>query len=266
MNKTGKRLEKTNKDRALKILTSGVPSMSIHYENRRQVFVEGKIDATFYEKIYDKLRERLIPEISINFIYSGVTKKDGSSGVKKIVNTLSKFGTKTIYGIIDWDEKNEGNHFIKVLGKDKRYSIENYIFDPLLLGAFLVREKIIPREELGFYKNETYSDIRNFDSKRLQKISDSVLGKILPTQTGVDQTKELSTLINQKSIELPKHFLVYPGHKLAEKIMITFPPLNSYRKEDRLKTEIIEKIIDDIPEILSSDLERLLKEIQNIEV
>src|SRR5690606_21408835 len=40
VNKTGVRIEKTTKDKALKILTSGVPSFSVNYENRRQVFVE----------------------------------------------------------------------------------------------------------------------------------------------------------------------------------------------------------------------------------
>jgi AAA15 family ATPase/GTPase len=58
-----RRLQKTTKDKALTILTTGVPTLSIDYENRRQVFVESQYDAQFYEKIYEKLRDKLIPEI-----------------------------------------------------------------------------------------------------------------------------------------------------------------------------------------------------------
>src|SRR5207247_9494265 len=48
MNKTTPRIAKANKDEALRILTSGVPTLSINYENRRQVFVESKYDVEFY--------------------------------------------------------------------------------------------------------------------------------------------------------------------------------------------------------------------------
>jgi ABC-type cobalamin/Fe3+-siderophores transport system ATPase subunit len=51
-----KRIQKITKDQALAILTTGVPTLSINYENRRQVFVESKHDVTFYEMIYKKLR------------------------------------------------------------------------------------------------------------------------------------------------------------------------------------------------------------------
>jgi ABC-type glutathione transport system ATPase component len=52
VNKTGQRIEKATKDTALKILTAGVPSFSVNYENRRQVFVESEMDVYFYEKVY----------------------------------------------------------------------------------------------------------------------------------------------------------------------------------------------------------------------
>ena len=60
MNKGGNRIEKVTKDKALKVLTAGVPALSINYENRRQVFVESKYDVFFYDRIYDKLKNRLV--------------------------------------------------------------------------------------------------------------------------------------------------------------------------------------------------------------
>jgi predicted ATP-binding protein involved in virulence len=70
-----RRLQKTTKDKALAILTAGVPTLSIDYENRRQVFVESQYDVEFYEQIYKKIRDKLIPEISLNFISSGLVDK-----------------------------------------------------------------------------------------------------------------------------------------------------------------------------------------------
>ena len=105
---------KTTKDKALKILTFGVPSLSITYENRRQVFVESKNDVTFYERIYEKLRDKLVDEISINFISSGISGQGNCNQVKEVVNQLTKYGNNFIYGIIDWDLKNNGNDLLKI--------------------------------------------------------------------------------------------------------------------------------------------------------
>ena len=77
------RLEKTSKDKALAILTSGVPTLSIDYQNRRQVFVESQYDVEFYEHIFNKLKSQLIPEISLNFISSGVAGKAEMLNIKK---------------------------------------------------------------------------------------------------------------------------------------------------------------------------------------
>jgi ABC-type multidrug transport system ATPase subunit len=140
-----RRLEKTTKDKALALLTAGVPTLSIDYENRRQVFVESDYDVKNYEQIYKKLKDQLILEISINFIPAGVGGKGNCDQVREVVNQLYKCGNKTAYGIIDWDLKNNENERVKVLGYGNRYSIENYILDPVLVVAFLLREKIIER-------------------------------------------------------------------------------------------------------------------------
>jgi ABC-type Mn2+/Zn2+ transport system ATPase subunit len=42
------RIVKSTKDKALSILTSGVPSFSVNYENRRQIFVESPDDVVFF--------------------------------------------------------------------------------------------------------------------------------------------------------------------------------------------------------------------------
>ncbi|WP_287732373.1 AAA family ATPase [Microcystis sp. M090S1] len=259
-----KRMQKVTKDKALSILTTGVPTLSIDYENRRQVFVESRYDVQFYEKLHEKLKDYLTPEISLNFIASG-----GGNGtcdqVKDVVNQLKEGGNRTVYGIIDWDLKNCGNGRVKVLGKETRYSIENYILDPVLIAAFLLREKFIEPIEVGLRKRETYVDFGTFDDTRLQQIADFIVEKVKPKiQSEVQDDCLLCQYLSGKTIKLPKWFLRIQGHKLEEILKELFPKLNKFKKEPELKLEIISKVIDDFPSLIPYDILSLLKEVQDV--
>ncbi len=271
VSKTGIRIEKVNKDKALKILTAGVPSFSVNYENRRQVFVESSNDVNYYEKLYQQLTNYLIPEISLSFISSGESRTD-KNGVKisncgqviNIAKILKNAGNNFILGIIDWDNRNITTKFVKVLGNGNRYSIENYILDPLLIAALILREKIVSKEELGLNPNETYINLKNFDNEKLQFIADYVIKKVA-TVVSIKETKfNTCKLINGKEIKIPFWYLHHQGHTLEEQILKTFPQLNEIKKgkEDALKIEILSKVTEDIADILSIDLLEILKCVQ----
>ncbi len=270
-------IEKNSRDSALKILTEGVPSFSINYENRRQVFVESPYDVKYYERLSAILSTKLNPEISLNFIASGdVQKNEFGVGkhscdiVKEITTLMRGYGNNFIWGIIDWDRNTEMPEckFVSVLGWKQRYSIENYLFDPLLIAALLLREKYIGREELGLSTDETYIDLKNFDSEKLQTIADIILNKLHPFLTdkealAIEGFKEVA-LLNNLKINLPNWFLLHQGHKLEEAYIKAFDDLKTSKKnkEELLKLEIINKVIDDIPELMSVDILNLLQEIQ----
>jgi ABC-type branched-subunit amino acid transport system ATPase component len=288
MFKTGqRRLQKATKDKALALLTTGVPTLSIDYENRRQVFVESEHDVKYYEKIYAKLKDYLdeaknqksgidnnqhpriavISEISLNFIASGASGHGKNCDqVKEVVNQLYKSGSKTVYGIIDWDLKNDGNERVKVIGKESRYSIDSYILDPLIIGAFLLQEKWISRSDIGLSKEETSVSIASFNNDRLQVVADFVVNKVrdvvLPTSEG---DNILCQYIAGQSIKLPTWFLHVQGHDLEKKLKSIFPPLNKFQRESELKYEILHKIIDDIPVLISQDFVTLFQQIQSID-
>jgi ABC-type cobalamin/Fe3+-siderophores transport system ATPase subunit len=267
MNKTEPRIVKATKDETLQILTTGVPTLSINYENRRQVFVESKYDALFYEKVYEKLRNKLVPEISINFISSGVGGSGSCEQVKEIVNALTSYGNRSIYGIIDWDLRNIGNEYVKVLGKDKRHSIENYIFDPILLAAFLHRERYIDRAQIGLNREDRYTDFSGFDNIRLQAIANFIVDQVM-MKAGIHADSNLQEIeyVGGRKVNLPTRFFTIQGHELEDIVKEIFPQLKRYRREGELKSEIINKVIDDIPDFIPKEILSVLSEIQNFKV
>jgi len=264
MNKTDPRIVKASKDAALHVLTSGVPTLSINYENRRQVFVESKYDVLMYEKLYEKLSNQLIPEISLNFISSGVGGRGNCDQVKEVVNSLAGYGNKSIYGIIDWDGKNVGNEFVKVLGPGNRYSIENYILDPILVAAFLIRDKIVDKTSIALEAKDKYTDFANFNEAKLQAIADCIVKKVqsetkIPMNTDLKESEYICGL----KIKLPAWLLLIQGHELESIFKKLFPELNRFKNEGDLKMEIINKVIDDMPEFIPKDLLNVLESIQN---
>ncbi|CAD5984007.1 AAA family ATPase [Planktothrix agardhii 1029] len=256
------RLQRTTKDKALAILTTGVPTLSINYENRRQVFVESQYDVQIYEKIYDKLKNKLIVEISINFISSGVGGQGNCDQVKEVVNQLYRGGNRTTYGIIDWDLKNNDNKRVKVLGEGNRYSIENYVLDPILVAAFLLREKWIDRSTLGLHDDVTYIDFTKLDQIQLQTIADFIVNKVQPHVLPTEKDYLLCEYIGGQKVDLPKWFLQIKGHDLENILKKTFPQFKKFQKEFQLKNEILLKVIDDIPSLIPKDFLLLFQNIQ----
>ncbi|MBE8990161.1 AAA family ATPase [Nostoc sp. LEGE 12450] len=261
------RLQKITKDKALAILTTGVPTLSIDYENRRQIFVESQNDVLCYEQIYKKIKDKLLPEISLNFISSGVGGQGNCDQVKDVVNKLHSGGNRTVYGIIDWDLKNYETERVKVMGQENRYSIENYILDPILVAALLLREKWIERSMVGLNDDETYINLGKFDSSRLQVVADFIVKKVgehIMPQNEAD--KQSCEYISGQSINLPLWFLQIQGHQLEDTLKKIFPQLNRFKQEPQLKKEILSKVIDDVPELIPKDFIVLFQEIQDFNI
>lgn len=262
------RLQKTNKDRALAILTEGIPTLSIEYDNRRQIFVESKNDIKYYELIVRKLKSYLLPEISLNFISVG-TNGENCQQVKSIVKQLVDAGNTKVYGIIDWDKSNISDGGIKVLGEDKRYSIENYIFDPILLATFLLREKLITRQQLNLEQTFIYTDMLRLSNEKLQCISNWLIGKVETQIKLCNPQFEITDLseiecqyLSEHKINIPTRYLQMQGHELEVNIKEIFPKLKRFKRESELKTEILSKVVDDLPTLLSRDFVELFSNIQ----
>lgn len=186
--------------------------------------------------------------------------------VINVTTVLREAGNKFVWGIVDWDEKNKETDFIKVLGNGNRYSIENYLFDPILVAVLLLREKFVQREELGLTKTATHLDFNIYDSEQLQKIADFVIQKLEAQIKPHNQETITVHLLNKREINIPIWYLHYQGHELEGKILEAFPKLNKIKRntEDALKNAIIDKVIDDLPELVSLDFLNIFLQLQEV--
>ena len=269
------RLCYSSKDVALDELTFGVPSFSINYENRRQVFVESKYDVEYYERLYQIFKKRLNSEISLNFIASGDVQYDKNGQpnsncdqVIKITELLRNSGNKFIWGIIDWDlkRKKPESEYVRILGWDERYSIENFLLDPLLIAILLMAEKIKKPDFFELEEGFKVYEVLQLDEKKLNRIIWKTLEELnnilkIDTHSIIEYT-----ILGGKKLTLPKAFVNYQGHQLEDAYIKAFPELNKIKKNDEkaLKIAVLDKVIDEYPDLAPSSLLKILKEVQKI--
>lgn len=264
------RVIKINKDHALRIITTGVPSFSINYENRRQVFVESPYDVKYYEKISQILTPYLNPEISLTFIASGElktnkhgVKENNCDQVKNAVGVLKKGGNQFVWGIIDQDEGNKSENNVIVLAEGERYAIENLIFDPLPLAFLIARENILKADRLNFPSDKNIFDVVSFSKDEKQAIVDNLL-----TILGINSQGERRSVeyLDGTILDLPKEFLNHHGHEWEEKIVKIIKGLASIKreKEDALKLAVIEKVFEYFPELMPKSFLAVLLKTQKV--
>lgn len=235
---------------AVEILSADIPFLRISTEKRRQVFVESKYDVIFYElltNIYARLET--FPSEPI-FIPARTSIGSNCTDVIEVVNNLYSNGNDQIFGIIDWDLTNSENDRVLVLGENDRYAIENYLLDPLLMGLLFIRENKIQIPEFDDLSITTYAQAINLTNIDAQKIIDKILSSL-----GLQSdNKKVYRLFNGWELETTKEFNEHQGHALETLYKKQFPFLNAYQREDALKKDVIEKVINDHPNFSPREL------------
>ena len=203
--------QKISKDGAVSQLLEGVTQISINPDNSRQVYVENTNDYHIYEKWYTPIKnnsEKIDPNISLSFLSAGpkiadselekhirsvygedekitllINKINGEANCHQVIGMvkyLTERGNNTIRGLIDWDKKNR-NHGPEtiVFAKEYAYSIENIVYDPISIYAYLTSNCY--KSANYFFDcdpNEFWSDHLN-NQHNMQSIVDKVMYDIL---------------------------------------------------------------------------------------
>lgn len=263
-------LDSIDKDRAIADLLDGVDQVSVHYTNRRQVYVESHNDALIYEKIFSFLKRKKaikndhitlsfipasskLPEENIRQIYESIFGANAPEKVtifiKKIngqgnsvqvigaVESLVRENNQTVHGIIDWDTKNRPKDKIHVHGAGVFYSIENAILNPLSFPIYLLANfptKITPTE-LGFDDHITVDDLLR-DNNRWQKLVDEFTTHVLGSHDVSDTVK--CQFGNSIELNIAKAYTHHHGHDLEKVIKEKFPYLKG------LRNPLLEDVLD----------------------
>jgi ABC-type branched-subunit amino acid transport system ATPase component len=274
-----KRLEKTTKDQALALLTRDVPTLSIEPENRRNVLVESSYDALAYEHMYNALKNKLTPGISLNFVGAGQKGNGNCDSVIYIVEKFATTGNKKFFGIVDWDyhHKFDPETQILVPGAEKRHSIENFAFDPIFIAHFLVTSRRF--ENFPVDKQLKGFDFHAFDAAKAQEVTNLICqqvknhaeiehkrlvaeGKEAAEEIIFDNQHDLCRYVNGIEVQIPRWYLRFRGHDLCLALKASFPALRRFNKENQEAHELLAIVAHELPEFIPSEILSLFKTIQ----
>lgn len=204
-------------------------------EDTRLVFVEGKDDLAFYQKLHSAsiIWHGLKTIPSMKFIAASAARPD-HGGCTKVMEMVPRFAGSSIqslvHGIIDNDNSNKPQKGISVLD---RYSIESYLYDPLLIAAHLVNNG----KHKGLVKSmdtlETGEHVRLINtSGLLQQVVDEIISlleananaqKVIKTSGFCSKKITVNWLIkgNKKPVSytLPEWFISLKKKDLLSNVM-----------------------------------------------
>lgn len=256
-------LKKTTRNQALNVLLSDVPTIALDYSGRRQVFVESPIDADLYTRIYQLIRPSLNSDRSLAFMAAGSQgdtedRDNGSANVKRVVTVLETASNQSVFGLLDWDNKNQHTARIAILAQGERDGIENCVFDPLMLAILVVREDQRSRERIGLTAQSAPHHFRHYSLEQLQEIVDQVQALVLGTKG--ESAKRSCSYQGGLTLQLNLEYLAMDDHKLEAKIIELFPFLKKYKN---LKKHVVTYVFEDFPEFIPSCFASVFHDILN---
>jgi ABC-type Mn2+/Zn2+ transport system ATPase subunit len=241
-------LHKVSKDQALKILTVGLPSLSISLEDRRQVFVEGNSDYLVYSALYETIKNQVSGPVSLQFIAAGVKDQgsnqvfnSGCETVRKLVHELEQGGNKSVYGLLDWDGKNESSRRIFVLADKMANGLENVILNPISLLMLITQDHKDRLGQVGLAMDLTFSSLSNLPECELQPFVDKLCGILL----GDDSAGAMVEVA--RGIQVPSRLLMMDDHEYERLVLDKF---NFLRGTKPLHTRVIEKVYRERPDFI----------------
>lgn len=235
-------LKKISKDDALKLLTNFIPTLSIDYKNHKQIFVESPTDRFYYQTIFDKLSQNQNYPIKLYFISNGYG-KGSSSQVIETIKAIRKSENKSFFGIIDWDTINKDSdyEYIKVHGENQRYSIENYVYDPIYLIILLIELKAHNiHSDIGI--DEAYNQYQIGTQIELAELAINWFFEKYYANFSMSEeiknNKRTVKFLNGIKYDLPIWYLEFQGHDLETKLKKVFPALEKFRDEGELQKNL----------------------------
>ena len=259
MNKETSKPEKITKQQAVNLLVQDLDNVRLSFENRRQVFVESKYDTQYYNRIVGLVSQKFDLPTLPQFLPPRSSDGANCDEVSEIVNALRGYGNDLVYGIKDFDNKNHSSQYVLVLGENKRYAIDNYIFDPIYVAYLLIRENIINTKDVGL-QQLNYVDLSRLNDEQVQILINFVICTL-----GLSSTNEIEYKTQGgKCYKITQEYCIIQGHELESKIFSAWPKLNFIARgggDNKLKNYVLDTVCRDYPDFLSMDFVDLFNKI-----
>ncbi len=252
MNKEEKIPRKVSKNKALAILCEGIPSLRVSIDKQRIIFVESSYDAENYHRIFELVKQyrnyEIQPVFHAAYPHTGTNCDDVRSLMLKLENTPG------VFGIIDFDSHASDTGKIKVLGYDGelRYTIENYIFDPIFVGLAIIRDElaVIP-------KSFNYMKFNEMEHSEKQAFIDLIIEEL-----EMDGERVNYTTITGDVFSISTKWIQIKGYDLETKILKKWPGFNKLKKngnngDNAIKETLLKTVIKEYSMYLSNDFDLL---------
>lgn len=197
------RIQKSpSKNHSVSLLTAGLVFVG---EGTKYFLVEDKDDAKFYSSVYTQLTTENKIDSTIPIVFIPASTNSNSGGKDVVINWVEKLQNSglenIINGLIDLDNGNTASSGVFKIG---RYSIENYLADPILVYAALMdkeKERNLDLKNLKLSIGEEYK-LKSLATEDLQKIADAI--------------------IKRSEVHLEKHFTDFDMQSETEKVEVKF--------------------------------------------
>jgi predicted ATPase len=257
---TKPRLIKAARSHAIAALLYGIPSLSVESEERRTVIVEGDSDVTRYGKIASLLTQVLPADRSLVFVSAGgKTATGGRSSVVRLVTALRQEGNSRVYGLVDRDE-HAGDESPTILVNTERYTLENFILDPLTIAMALLRD--YDRDLADSIPGLNYVRRSDEEPGMRQRLVDYVSSQVFPTNEGQIPVLKTIAYLGGFSVSLPEAWLDTKGHELADLIQSTFTQLKKHRPT--LEDHLVDRVWTDRPDLIPESMKTVFQRLSQL--
>lgn len=245
-----------SKEYGISLLTDG---LIVIKSNDKYVLVEDREDARFYTEVFTILKKNnyLIDYISLIFIPASNKAASASGGCTVVRKWVEKFineGSDNIFqGLIDYDNGTNIKENIlpnKNIFVINRYSLENYLLDPILIYSSLLHDNVSLTIPSIKFQHRDEHKILEMEQKKLQIIADHILSKIETRLNNLLPDEKLKIEIpftNGISLFYPKWFINRRGHdlyshfKLIYKKSVNYDSLmNALNRQELIPTDLLE--------------------------
>ena len=177
-----------SKEYCINLLTEGLVVVK---SNNKYVLVEDQEDAKYYNSVFSILKNRTEVNANVGVVFipssnKGANTSGGNTVVRSWVEEFTNDGVFDVFqGLVDLDDgSQQSSHNIHVIN---RYSLENYILDPILIYSSLLHDDLTYSIPGIVLEHKDEHKLFELSVEDLQVIANHIISEIKQFLTGLKE-------------------------------------------------------------------------------